>query len=740
MEEYVWISKLTHHPVFVRRVHPVLKQLAQRLGVTVTIDGPRDGSSLPYVEAVRAAVRRKVAGVMVVGWGDEEIVPVVDEAVEKGIPVVAVASDVTGSRRLAFAGTDWYRMGRAMAAGMAEAFGGKGSVLLLGAEATAGMHPAVRAFGDHARGHSGISFVGPAGDPGMTSEGAEEIVAGALDKYPDLIGIAGLSINSGQGAAAALEAAGRSHDIGLFCVDAGEAQIDSIRSGTIDAAFRRGREAFTSFAFEMLNACNHGVAASGTGPGGAKIPGNVDTGFQIVTRANVGTFDSRPFSGELFETFKLSQKLGLMAEVVENPGEMVLVTDHCGRISHISSTTLLGADDRENPEELFRQSQTMEAVGRLAGGVAHDFNNLLSAILGYANIAVEEMAARDPFRHNMEMIGEAANRGAVLTGKLLAFSRKQALRVRIINLNGVIEGMEKTMLTLLGGNVTLELALDRELGNVAADRSRIEKALLDLVLNASDAMPDGGSITISTSNVEVDETLARNLPDVEPGPCVLMEVSDTGHGMDRETGSHVFEPFFTANSKGKGKGLGLSTAWGTVKQHKGHISFRSAPGRGTTFQIYLPRVEKKADGAEQGGAGNSSSRLLGNETVLIVEDEDLVRKVAKKIMEMHGYDVHAASGPKEAIRFCREYGRRIDLLLTDVVMPDMDGLELYAALAPSRPEMRVLYMSGHADKTIIDQETLDPELHFLQKPFTVETLAWQTRAVLDRAQEGMTAD
>ncbi len=488
----------------------------------------------------------------------------------------------------------------------------------------------------------------------------------------------------------------------------------------------------------------------------------MNTAFLVITRDNVDTFNSRLFSGDEFETFELSRKLSAMAEIVEDGGEIVLVTDHRGRITQINTAALpesglnsrAGAaatgesidyhdrnagktDKRETLEEQFHQAQKMEAVGRLAGGVAHDFNNLLSAILGYSNVAVEEMTTDDPFRHSMEMICEAAGRAAGLTSELLAFSRRQVLSVRILDLNGVIEGMEKTITPLLGGNVLFELALDRDLGKVAADRRRIEQTLLNLVVNASDAMPDGGVVSIATSNVEVDETLARDLPDVEPGPCVLLEVSDTGHGMDRETGSHVFEPFFTTKPKGKGKGLGLSTAYGTMKQHGGHITFRSTPGRGTNFMIYLPRIEKGSAAIEKGRPGHTNSRLLGSETVLIVEDEDLVRKVAKKIMEMHGYNVFVASGPKEAIRFCDDYDQEIDLLLTDVVMPEMDGLELYDVLAPSRREMRVLYMSGHVDKTIIDQATLDPELHFLQKPFTVDSLALRTRAVLDAAHRGI---
>ena len=385
--------------------------------------------------------------------------------------------------------------------------------------------------------------------------------------------------------------------------------------------------------------------------------------------------------------------------------------------------------ERKKLEDQLRQAQKMEAIGRLAGGVAHDFNNLLTAIIGYSNMLMEHMPENGSDREKLVQIDRAAERAAALTQQLLAFSRKQVLDLKVMNLNEVISDLEKMLRRLIGEDVELRAALDGSIGSVKADPNRVEQILINLAINARDAMPHGGKLTIETANVTLDEDYARSHQEVRPGPYVMCAVSDNGVGMDSETLSRVFEPFFTTKEKGVGTGLGLSTVYGIVKQHEGHISAYSERGLGTTFKVYFPLVEGAAE--EIPRATERRTLPGGTETILVVEDEKIVLDLSGEILQMLGYTALMASSPAEALAICEEYTNRIHLLLTDVVLPQMDGRSLFDRLAIERPDMQVLYVSGYADNAIVHQGVLDPGVHFLQKPFSAHTLACKVRQVLD---------
>jgi two-component system cell cycle sensor histidine kinase/response regulator CckA len=383
--------------------------------------------------------------------------------------------------------------------------------------------------------------------------------------------------------------------------------------------------------------------------------------------------------------------------------------------------------EREDLEQQFRQAQKMEAVGRLAGGVAHDFNNLLTAITGYADLLLCDPGITDAMQADLTEIANAADRAATLTRQLLAFARKQVLQPRVLDLNALVGDLAKMIRRLIGEDIELTMMLDPALKSVEADPGQIEQVIMNLAVNARDAMPQGGELVIGTANVELDRAQASQRLGIEPGPYVMLSIRDTGMGMDAETLGHLFEPFFTTKGQGKGTGLGLSTVFGIVRQHKGAILPRSEPGRGTTFEVYLPRVE-----TDEGSIVDAASSELpgGSETVLLAEDEDAVRALAHAVLQRHGYTVLEAANGAEAIATCEQHAGPIHLLLTDVIMPGMSGCELADRLARLYPEAKVLYMSGHTDDTIASHGILDPGVAFLQKPFAPSALARRVREVL----------
>jgi two-component system, cell cycle sensor histidine kinase and response regulator CckA len=385
---------------------------------------------------------------------------------------------------------------------------------------------------------------------------------------------------------------------------------------------------------------------------------------------------------------------------------------------------------RKSLEEQLRQAQKMEAIGRLAGGVAHDFNNLLTAILGYSEMMEAKLKPDDPLRSHVREIFHAGERAATLVRQLLAFSRKQVIQPKVLNLNQVIGELDKMLRRLIGEDIDLVTRLDPRVGHIKADVGQIEQVVVNLAVNSRDAMPQGGKLTIETINARLGENHTGDPEDVQSSPYVMLSVSDNGCGMDSEVCSRIFEPFFTTKEAGKGTGLGLSTVYGIVNQNGGSISVYSKPGKGTTFRIYFPHVNEPVEPAIPYPKGEEASR--GIETILIVEDDVLVRKLAVETLSKCGYHVLEATHGEEALRICRTHEGTIHLLLTDAIMPGMTGSELVSRIEPLIKRIKVLYMSGYTDDVILRQGRLDPEMKFLQKPFTPSILLQKVREVLNR--------
>jgi len=380
-------------------------------------------------------------------------------------------------------------------------------------------------------------------------------------------------------------------------------------------------------------------------------------------------------------------------------------------------------------EEQLRQSQKMDAVGRLAGGIAHDFNNLLSVIKMYSELLLEQFDDTNPVRPDLVEIHRAAGRAASLTRQLLAFSRKQILQPKVLDLNAIADGIEPMLRRLIGEDIRIVIQRATNIGLVRADPGQLEQVLLNLAVNARDAMPKGGTLSIETANVDLDDEYASRRRMVVPGKYVMLAVSDTGLGMNEAIRSRAFEPFFTTKEVGKGTGLGLSTVYGIVKQSGGYVWVYSEPGKGTTFKIYLPRLDEEASMSP--GQLTAALPAGGSEMVLLVEDDDAVRAMTRRILERYGYTVLEAREGRDALRVAGQYPQRIDIMVTDVVMPELSGREVYQRLSKSRPQLRVLYLSGYTDDEIVRRGLLDSTAAFVQKPFTAIHLAGAVRAVLD---------
>jgi PAS domain S-box-containing protein len=421
-------------------------------------------------------------------------------------------------------------------------------------------------------------------------------------------------------------------------------------------------------------------------------------------------------------------------ELVQKDGRRVLLEMHIASVmkNGLPVGRLAVARDiteRRGLEDQLRQAQKMEGLGRLAGGIAHDFNNLLTAIGGRCYLILGRLAADDPLRRDLEIIQGAGERAGRLTHQLLAFSRKQILAPRVLDLNAMVTDIHPLLQRMIGEDVEVTMNLGSALGSVKADLGQMEQVIINLAVNARDAMPQGGRLTLQTTSVVLDEAYARIHADVEPGQYVILAVSDTGHGMNAETQARIFEPFFTTKEVGKGTGLGLATVYGIVKQTNGHIVVDSALDQGTTFKIYLPSVDRLPAMNSPGEAGGATRR--GSETVLLVEDDEGVRALAREILEVQGYTVLEASVPAEALRAGGANGVPIHLLLTDVVMPQMNGKQLADRLLSERPELKVIFMSGYTDSAIVQHGVLEPGVHFLHKPFTPAGLGSKVREVLD---------
>jgi PAS domain S-box-containing protein len=420
--------------------------------------------------------------------------------------------------------------------------------------------------------------------------------------------------------------------------------------------------------------------------------------------------------------------------IVRKDGAVIWVSDTAvvvsGSYSHpVMEGIIVDITERKLLENQLQQSRRMEAVGRLAGGIAHDFNNLLTIIKGYAELAVQRAGIQPELRADVQQIESAAERASTLIRQLLAFSRRQVLQPKIIDLNAIVMGLDKLLGRLMGEHIEMVTRCGANVGHVKADPAQVEQVIMNLVVNARDAMPKGGRLTVETVNVDLDAAYARDHVTVKPGPYVMLAVSDSGIGMSPETVAHIFEPFYTTKESGQGTGLGLSTVYGIVKQSGGYIWVYSEPGRGTTFKVYLPRVaeqvEAKPDAVEIPAVGQ------GSETVLLVEDEEAVRELATKILSAKGYSVVAAKSAKEAEQLSEKYGGRIHLLLTDIIMPGTSGRELARRITARHPRTRVLYMSGYTDNVLAQGGVLEAGLSFLQKPFTPGALVQKVRDVLD---------
>lgn len=390
---------------------------------------------------------------------------------------------------------------------------------------------------------------------------------------------------------------------------------------------------------------------------------------------------------------------------------------------------------RKQLEQQFQHSQKLEAIGQLAGGVAHDFNNLLTVITGYAALLNLDLPEGDPRRSDCDEIILAVETGAALTRQLLAFSRKQVFKPAVININSAVTELERMLRRLIGEDIDYHTELAPDIGRVCADPNQVQQILMNLVVNSRDAMPRGGKLTVETRNVLLDSAYVSSHPDVKSGHYVMLTVSDNGTGMDAATRARIFEPFFTTKAVGKGTGLGLSTVYGVVQQSGGHIWVYSEPGFGTTIRIYLPRVDDRTTGT----AGEIERKRVvrpPTETILVVEDNDPVRAMLCRILRSLGYQVLEAAHPHEAIELTRKPDTRIDMLISDVVMPDMNGIELAIALRRSQPDLRILLMSGYSGHAIARHGELQPDMPFLEKPFTPNTVAQKVAEVLDRVEQG----
>jgi len=420
--------------------------------------------------------------------------------------------------------------------------------------------------------------------------------------------------------------------------------------------------------------------------------------------------------------------------ILRKDGRTVWISDTAaisqGSYAHpVMEGILVDISERKLMEMQSQQARRMEAVGRLAGGIAHDFNNLLTIIKGYIELAQARTENLPLVRNDLDRIEDASLRAEALVRQLLAFSRKQVLQPKNLDLNSVVRGLEQLLRRLMSEDIHMQMALSEDLGTIKADPAQIEQVLMNLVVNARDAMPHGGKLVIETSNVDLDQRYANEHVSVKPGRYVMLAVFDSGVGMSAETVAHIFEPFFTTKGGALGTGLGLATSYGIVKQSGGYIWVYSEPNQGTTFKVYLPRVDEAADAEEM--VGTKTTARKGTETILLVEDDEAVRLLTETVLTSYGYKLLVALDPEHAQKLADIPGSEISLVLTDVVMPSMSGHELVRRLTQKKPHLRVLYMSGYTDNVIASGGVLEPGLAFLQKPFAPAVLAQKVREVLD---------
>ncbi len=942
MEEYVWISKVAHHPVFSGRSHPILLRLAGHYHVKISIAGPEDTATEPYVKAVYDAVQRKVAGIMLIGWGEAEIVSAVDAAVDNGVPVVCVDRDIPRSKRHAYVGSDWYRMGTTMAEKMAALLTNQGRVLTLGAFDLENVKLGVTGFRQHISRYPDIEVLAAVEEPDADPRLEEPVIEEFLRHCTDLKGIVGFNGDCGPAAARALEKMGLIGSVKLICVDADAPHFQLVRSGVIDAAFFQKSEVSTYMAFQLLYDYNHGSRVTGHTPGAINIPGNIDTGFIVVTRDNIDSFESDIRLDQAVEHHQLSQQLSLISSMIENVEECAIAADADGRIvyanaaslnfcgyrkeelvgqnienifdftsnqraqitscfkqetarnfetaairkggalfpahisvsplrsestargltiiatnisernrsrkalidSHVRFLTVLDSIDADiyvadmdtyeillvnkhmhesfgedvvgkTCYEVFRnfsgpcsdctneqlidskgqpagpcvweaknratgrwylnydraikwvdgrlvrleiatditrikdlekeslhiqaqlqQAQKMEAIGTLAGGIAHDFNNILSAVIGYTEIVLADTADGSQQHRNLQEVLKAGNRARDLVKQILMFSRQTDKELKPVQISQIVIETLKLLRASLPTTIRIEPNL-RSNSAVMADPTQIHQVMMNLCTNAAHAMREkGGQLKIELSEVELQKDFLEQHPYLSAGTYLKLRVRDTGHGMDKKITDRIFDPFFTTKERGEGTGMGLAVVLGIVKSHGGTITVESSVDQGSSFDIYLPVIEREVDTETR----PKMAMPTGNEKILFIDDEKALVDLGYQMLERLGYDVTTRTSSIEALELFIAQPPKFDLVITDMTMPNMTGDELARKLMAIRSDIPVILCTGYSERISKEKAQAIGIREFVLKPIIMSELAVTVRKVLDERWKCETAN
>ncbi len=933
MEESGWISNVAHDPVFSGRSHPILLRLAEHYNVKISAAGPDNSDTDSYVKAVYDAVQRKIAGLMIVGWGDGEVIPAVDAAVKNGIPVVCVDKDIPRSKRHAYVGTDWYRMGSTMADNLAALMNKQGKVLVLGAVDLDNVKVGIQGFRRQIARYSEIEVLAPFDKPAAEFELTASVVAAYLRDHSDLNGIVGFDGNCGPVAVSVLEEMNLIGSVKLICVDADAPRFHLVRSGVIDAAFYQKSEVSTYLAFQLLHDYNHGSEATGYTPGSINIPGNIDTGFIIVTKDNIDSFDSEIRLDQAVQHHELSQQLSLISSMIENVDELAIAADIHGQIvyanaaslrfggyekkelvglsidnifdftamqrsqitncvedetsknfeatavrkdgslfpvnisvsplrsetaargvaiistnisernrsrkalidSHVRFLTVLDsidADiyvaDMENYEillinrhmresfgenlvgqtcyKMFRneagpcsnctndqlvdsngkpagpcvwegnnsitgkwyinydraikwvdgrlvrlqiatditrikdlekeslriqaqlqQAQKMEAIGTLAGGIAHDFNNILSAVIGYTEIVLGDVAESTSQHRNLQEVLKAGNRARDLVNQILMFSRQTDKELKPVQINQIVIETLKLLRASLPTTIRIEPNL-RSNSAVLADPTQIHQVMMNLCTNAAHAMREnGGQLNIELSDTDLYGSFIEQHPYLSAGTYIKLRVSDTGHGMEKKIVDRIFDPFFTTKERGEGTGMGLAVVLGIVKSHGGTITVESTSDEGSSFNVFLPVMEREADTEIR----PKVIMPTGTEHILFIHDEKSLVDLGFQILHRLGYDVTTRTSSVEALELFMAQPDKFDLVITDTTMPNMTGDELAGKLMEIRADIPVILCTGYSERISKDKAHEMGIKEFVLKPIIMSDLAITVRKVLD---------
>lgn len=936
MEEYVWISKVVRDQLFSGRSHPILLRLADHYHVKISIAEPDNTDTDSYVKAIYDAVQRKSAGLMIVGWGDGEVIPAVDAAVKNGIPVVCVDKDIPRSKRHAYVGTDWYRMGSTMADHLAASMNKQGKVLVLGAFDLDNVKVGIQGFRQQIARYSDMAVLVPDDKPAAEFDLTDSVVAAYLRDHDDLNGIVGFDGNIGLAAVGDLEEMNLIGSVKLICVDAGASQFHLVRSGAIDAAFYQKSEVSTYLAFQLLHDYNHGSEATGYTPGAINIPGNIDTGFIVITQDNIDSFDSEISLDQAVQHHAVSQQLSLISSMIENVEELAIAADIHGQIvyanaaslrfcgyqkkelvglsiddifeftttqrsqitncvvdetaknfeatavkkdgsvfpvnisvsplrsetaargvaiistnisernrsrkalidSHVRFLTVLDSIDADiyvaamdNYEillvnkhmresfgenlvgktcyEVFRneigvcsnctnaqlvdsngkpagpcvwegknsitgkwyinydraikwvdgrlvrlqiatditrikdlekeslriqaqlqQAQKMEAIGTLAGGIAHDFNNILSAVIGYTEIVLGDVAESTSQHQNLQEVLRAGNRARDLVNQILMFSRQTEKELKPVQINRIVNETLKLLRASLPTTIRIEPKL-RSNSAVLADPTQIHQVMMNLCANAAHAMREmGGLLKIELSDTDLDSSFVEQHPYLSAGAYIKLRVSDSGHGMENQIADRIFDPFFTTKERGEGTGMGLAVVLGIVKSHGGTITVESTVDEGSRFDVFLPVIEHDADSEIR----PKVIMPTGTEHILLVDDEKALVELGLQILERLGYEVTTRTSSVEALELFTVQPDKFDLVITDMTMPNMTGDELAAKMMEIRSDIPVILCTGYSERISKDKAHGIGIKEFVLKPIIMSDMALTVRKVLDECK------